>query len=200
MSQTERFKRGREEEEEEEENEFCEKRFRFLTAEGEELLHLLEDVESCGEKNEDLVNGVMKILEEEIGVGLNADVSSVSCSEGSEVESGGNCSPQSRIDLGYLLEASDDELGIPPTVDSSSDECCCRDILENPSVPVKGEFEGLALWPLEDYGPLEFEYDVNRFNEVEAERGEVVNPLPEYLLFEYSDVDQSWRREAACGI
>lgn len=201
MSETERYKRSREEEGEEEDV-FCDKRLRGLTAEEEELLHLLEEVDSCGEKNEDLVNGVMKSLEEEIGVGLTAEVSNTSCSEGSEVDSSDNCSPESRIDLDYLLEASDDELGIPPTVDNSSDEGCCRDILENPSAPARGEYEGLALWPLEEYGPLEFEYDVNRFNELEAESGEVENPSPEYLLFEYSDVDQSWRREpaAACGI
>ncbi|GLJ48441.1 hypothetical protein SUGI_1022460 [Cryptomeria japonica] len=87
------------------------------------------------------VNGVIKRLEEEIGIGLNAAV----CSAGSQVESSGNRLPQSRINLRYLLEAYGDELGIPPTVESSSDECYCRDILENPSVPVRGEYEEFGL-------------------------------------------------------
>ncbi|GLJ47866.1 hypothetical protein SUGI_1010840 [Cryptomeria japonica] len=57
-------------------------------------------------------------MEEEIGVGLNADVSSASCSEGFKVESGSYYSPQMRIDIGYLLEVSDDELDILSTLES----------------------------------------------------------------------------------
>lgn len=53
--------------------------------------------------------------------------------------------PQSSINFSYLLDASDDELDVPPTVKSSTIECLYRDILENLSVPVKGKYEEIHL-------------------------------------------------------
>ncbi|KAH9312554.1 hypothetical protein KI387_027589, partial [Taxus chinensis] len=97
------------------------------------ILHLLEDMDSPAESqeeencapSEEIVSGVMKSLEEEIGItscstsndgdssGLTRD-DSVSSDMNSryETQSGGH----NEINLDYLLGASDDELGIhPPT-------------------------------------------------------------------------------------
>lgn len=188
------------------------KRFNGLTAQGEELLHLLEDMEDpCDEKSledsEELVNGVIRSLEEEIGVQPTCSHSRLN--ENIQLEDLPLSESVNRLDanfeLGYLLEASDDELGIPPTdlgsrlpEDQSSSDESCADILDSPAVENENEYYGDQLWQFEDevsgYDMLDFGYccDVNRFNEAEGRDFAA--------LFEHSDVDQSWRQEATCGI
>ncbi|XP_031489612.1 uncharacterized protein LOC116257141 [Nymphaea colorata] len=112
MENEERRKRSREGElEEEESGEVCSlpeaKRVRT------DILGILEDDDyDAGEGSsdsgaeEELVNSVMRSLQEEI--------------EGEECSAGGVNDVSVQPDLGYLLEASDDELGLPPA--SSDDE------------------------------------------------------------------------------
>ncbi|GLJ07829.1 hypothetical protein SUGI_0074960 [Cryptomeria japonica] len=84
-----------------------------------QILDLLEDKIQQEEKykpSEEMVNGVMRSLEKEIGVkicsGLTKNDSVASdLTSRYEIE-GGDCG---KIDLDYLLAASDDELGIPPS-------------------------------------------------------------------------------------
>lgn len=200
-------KRGREEVEEISCDVLESKRFNGLTAQGEELLHLLEDMEPCDEKNledsEELVNGVIRSLEEEIGVQPTCSHSRLS--EDIQLEdllfAESANSLDTNIELGYLLEASDDELGIPPTLligvpenQSSSDESCA-DILDSPAV--ENKYYDEQLWQFEDevpgYNMLEFGYCCN---DVEGRDFAVNNGMQ----FEQSDVDQSWRQEATRGI
>lgn len=187
------------------------KRFNGLTAQGEELLHLLEDMdpndEKCLEDSEELVNGVIRSLEEEIGVQPSCSHDRLNENIQLEdllfVESANSL--DTNVELGYLLEASDDELGIPPTLigapeDQSSSDESCADILD--SSAVQNEWNDDQLWPFEDevsgYDMLEFGYcDMSRFNEVEGRDFAVNNGM---MLFEHSDVDQPWRQEATCGI
>lgn len=202
-------KRGREENDELSSCDVSEaKRFNGLTAQGEELLHLLEDMDPNDEKtledSEGLVEGVIRSLEEEIGV--HPSCSTDSLDENIELEDfllAGN-SLDTNVELGYLLEASDDELGIPPTLtgvpeDQSSSEESCADILDSPAV--ENEYYG-DLWQFEDevpgYDLLGFGYgfDVSRFNDTEGKDFVVNNGM----LFEHSDVDQPRRQEATCGI
>lgn len=205
-------KRGREENDELSFSDVSEaKRFNGLTAQGEELLHLLEDMDPNDEKSlgdsEELVEGVMRSLEEEIGV--QTSCSSNNLDENIQLEdfllAESANSLDSNVELGYLLEASDDELGIPPTLtgvpeDQSSSDESCADILDKPAV--ENKYYGDQLWQFEDevsgYDMLEFGYgcDVSRFNEIEGKDFVVNNGM----LFEHSDVDQSWRQEATCEI
>jgi len=209
-------KRGREENEDS--ISYDAKRFNGLinglTAQGEELLHLLEDTDPCDEKSledsEELVNGVIRSLEEEIGVQSSCSHSRLD--ENIQLEdlliANSANSLDTNAELGYLLEASDDELGIPPTLtggapeDQSSSDESCADILDGSAIENKF-YDDDHLWRFEDevsgYDILEFGYccDVNRFNEVEVREFPVNNGM---LFEQYSDVDQSWRQEATCGI
>lgn len=79
-----------------------------------------EEEEECA-PNEEAVNGLMRILEEEIGTTSSTSYLP-SNSEENSAASYSFSSHQTQtlgsdtgIDLSYLLEASDDELGIPPS-------------------------------------------------------------------------------------
>ncbi|GLJ07830.1 hypothetical protein SUGI_0074990 [Cryptomeria japonica] len=86
-------------------------------AETEKLIfELLEEEEKCT-ASEEVVNGIMRSLEEEIG--LTSCSTSYDSSSGSKRDESVSSDMTSRygdsgeINLDYLLEASDDELGIP---------------------------------------------------------------------------------------
>ncbi|GLJ07831.1 hypothetical protein SUGI_0075000 [Cryptomeria japonica] len=98
------------------------KRFR---AETEKLIFkLLEDDEKCT-ASEEAVSGIMRSLEEEIGI--------TSCSTSYDSSAGlkrdesvssdmtSCCGDTGEINLDFLLEASDDELGIP--LQNSEEDC-----------------------------------------------------------------------------
>eukprot|EP01018_Ginkgo_biloba_P025657 Gb_16121 [translate_table: standard] len=200
-----------------EDNECAEtKRFHGLTG-GEtnhQFLHLLEDMDSVENSleedhtpaDEELVYGVMRSLEQEIGVAK----SSTSSEESQYVLSRDNSvvsdvsSDQSHgfdygVDLGYLLEASDDELGIPPSpiLDLKDQVCCSKDS----SLPELSELQNVCLdgnWHFED----EFaNYNLYEFGDALMD----ANQLQEYTMREFispseGDYSVPWRLETAGGM
>ncbi|KAG2664111.1 hypothetical protein I3760_16G064100 [Carya illinoinensis] len=106
-------------------------------------------------------------------------------------------SGESQPELGYLLEASDDELGLPPSGSSSGEGALD---LESNLVPVTSESPCIGgLWGFEDQIPS--------YDSFEFVGGESYNDTAEYVaydgLFEYPDMyfdssdfsDLSWRHE-----
>ncbi|ERN03938.1 hypothetical protein AMTRI_Chr13g118560 [Amborella trichopoda] len=81
------------------------------------LLTILDDELDSNDRNpadsDELVNVVMRSLKDEIGFPASDSgrVAGISGDSGSDVP-----------ELGFLLEASDDELGLPPTLDPNCDE------------------------------------------------------------------------------
>jgi len=128
MSQTLR-KRGREPEAQMESVDVQEPK-RFHGEETDRFLHLLqldkslpddEEEEECS-PSEDLVEEVMRSLEEEIGVACSTSYAYSSSGDNNSVDSDISIGHEEQtldsdpvFDLCYLLDASDDELGIPPS-------------------------------------------------------------------------------------
>eukprot|EP00252_Welwitschia_mirabilis_P003817 TRINITY_DN13883_c0_g1_i3.p1 TRINITY_DN13883_c0_g1~~TRINITY_DN13883_c0_g1_i3.p1 ORF type:complete len:221 (+),score=20.83 TRINITY_DN13883_c0_g1_i3:78-665(+) len=117
-----------------------------LSAGEQLLLHMLEEDDE-GDEAEDMVKGVMKSLEQEI--------SSVNGPE-KERES----PSEERMELGFLLEASDDELGIPPTEQDKGDCACAAaeasvsesflDDEEPPAASSARPYNDASFWQMED--------------------------------------------------
>jgi hypothetical protein len=125
---------------------------RFHGEETDRFCHLLlldkmlsQEEEECA-PSEEVVNGVMESLEEEIGTTSftfcpsNSGDNSAS-SDISSGQEGETLASDSEVELFYLLEASDDELGIPlsPVLDSKdviwqSPKETSEDLLENPDL------------------------------------------------------------------
>ncbi|KAK3005603.1 hypothetical protein RJ639_016815 [Escallonia herrerae] len=161
-----------------------------------DLFDVLDESDDVCTTSQDL-DSFMKSFEEEISAsGASSpavavvDLTSESC-ESSE-------SGESQPELGYLLEASDYELGIPPSVTSPSE---VDNRVETESVRVLSDSDGLTeLWGFNDqisgYDSFEFGFgDVDAFNN---------NTNAEYValdgLFDYSDLgfgssDYPWRPE-----
>ncbi|KAL3644652.1 hypothetical protein CASFOL_009832 [Castilleja foliolosa] len=136
----------------------------------EDLLDGLEDDESefCAASQD--LDSFMKSFEEEI---------TASPSSGREV-AGHMTSDygESQPDLGYLLEASDDELGIPPTASSPvglvGELGDVLDRVESGSAELGSDF-----WEIPSYDSFGFGFDESNYNgEYVASDG----------LFEYSDL------------
>ncbi|XP_072984350.1 uncharacterized protein [Typha latifolia] len=152
----------------------------------DDLIDILDDDEDDdydGSASPELVS-VMKSLEEEIAVGPPLAEEIVDPVDPRE------------MDLGFLLEASDDELGLPPTVASSSET---TEVSGN-TVEEVGDGRFGQIWGFDDeivgfYGDLDF----GNGEEEEAEEGGL-----EYGLFDFSDEfggpfdysDLSWRPES----
>lgn len=110
-------------------------------------------------------------------------------------------SGESKPDLGYLLEASDDELGLPPSSTVSSQGAKSDEVTE--LVRVSSESSGIGeLWGFED------NVNIASYDSFELGVGGVNNFINDYVafddgLFEYSNVyvdpaeisDFSWRYE-----
>lgn len=138
------------------------------------------------------LDSVMKSFEEEISASSSSpvqvvDLTSSDCGEG-----------ESQPELGYLLEASDDELGLPPSSTVSSQEAKKDDVTE--LVRATSDSSGIGeLWGFDDQIPTydSFEMGVSDFSAI-GEYGGFDD-----RLFEYSDVyfdstevtDFSWRQE-----
>ncbi|CAI9785371.1 unnamed protein product [Fraxinus pennsylvanica] len=149
----------------------------------EELLENLgdDDSEFCT-TNQDL-DSFMKSFEEEI---MGSPSPTVDLKSGPE---------ESQPDLGYLLEASDDELGLPPSTASPagvlSEEKTEWDRVNSDSSELGGE-----LWEFPSYDSYEFGIDgTETYND--SSNGEYV-ALDE--LFDYSDMgsglnDFEWKPE-----
>lgn len=110
-------------------------------------------------------------------------------------------SGEAQPDLGYLLEASDDELGLPPSTTVSSEEVKSDEVTE--LVRVSSGSSGIGdLWGFED------NVNISSYDSFELGVGGVNNLVNDYVafddgLFEYSNVyfdpaeisDFSWRYE-----
>ncbi|KAG2666758.1 hypothetical protein I3843_15G077000 [Carya illinoinensis] len=154
----------------------------------ENLLDFLEDSDPDA-TIQDLAT-VMKSFEEEISPASSSPEPVVDLTS----DSG-----ESQPELGYLLEASDDELGLPPSGSSSGEEV---QNLETDLIRVPPDTSGIGeLWGFEDQIP---NYDAFEFGV-----GDGYGITGEYVafdggLFEYSDLyyessdlsDPSWRHEA----
>ncbi|OVA05000.1 hypothetical protein BVC80_1211g67 [Macleaya cordata] len=160
---------------------------------------IIDEFEFSVERNPanlDLVS-VMKSFEEEISnPPSHAEEDNLNLVTGDEIR---------QPELGYLLEASDDELGLPPTFSSSSSEEDSRDLL----LRVPSDTVGLdQIWGFEDEIPS-YEFGIGEekqnINHNNNDGGDFVGLEG---LFEYSDVlsglsdfsDFSWRTELSPGV
>ncbi|KAL5553188.1 hypothetical protein UlMin_040589 [Ulmus minor] len=150
----------------------------------EDILDFLDDSDP-DPSNQDLAS-VMKSLEDEISAPAPAPVPVVDLTS----DSG-----ESQPDLGYLLGASDDELGLPPS--SGEEE---TKFGETELVRVSSDSSGIGeLWG--------FDEQIPSYGSFELGNGDSYNNSNDYVafdgLFDYSDVyfdsadcsDFSWRSE-----
>ncbi|XP_010263565.1 PREDICTED: uncharacterized protein LOC104601793 [Nelumbo nucifera] len=160
------------------------------------LLDILDDADTVLDRNpgnQDLAS-VIKSFEEEISLPPSQLPPEVEVAHSTE----------SQPDLGYLLEASDDELGLPPTFSSSSGEEEKNE--EDDILCVSSDAIGFdQIWGFDDdipsYDSLGFGISSENNNNDEGNAGEFVALGG---LFDYSDVfsgssdfsDSSWRPES----
>jgi hypothetical protein len=189
---------------------------RFHGEETDRFLHLLqldptlaadEQEEECA-PSEELVDGVMKILEEEIAATCSTSYRSNSGDKSALPDISGShesrtVDADSGIDLCYLLEASDDDLGILPSP--------VLDLKEEACLSPKEPFEG--LWETSDLKSLgenwHFEDDFENFQQFALyENSWNASQLQDYwnrdfvsqgMLFE-EDFSETWRLETAGGM
>ncbi|KAK6116346.1 hypothetical protein DH2020_049808 [Rehmannia glutinosa] len=154
----------------------------------ENLLDGLDDESEFCTASQDL-DSFMKSFEEEITASPSA-----AGGEAADVVDLTSDSGESRPDLGYLLEASDDELGLPPTASSPVGNELVR--VESESSELGGEF-----WEIPSYDSFGFGFAEA---EAEAEAANYNGGNGEYValdgLFDYSDMgfgssDFAWRPE-----
>lgn len=159
----------------------------------DDLLCILDDSDPLADKDpatHDLAS-VMKIFEEQISASPPRPVPVVDLTS----DSG-----ESQPDISFLLEASDDELGLPPSWSSSSEELKGEDAK---FVQISTESSGLSeFWGFGDEIPS---YDSFEFGFGETHT--VANNYGEYValegLFDHSDIsfgstdfsEFSWRHE-----
>ncbi|KAH9312566.1 hypothetical protein KI387_027601, partial [Taxus chinensis] len=178
---------------------------RFHGETQQQSLHFFEDIVFVDEiQQEEAISGVIRSLGEEIGVS--------SCStfyrDFSEISSDGSVASDmisafgttdGVIDLDYLLGASDDDLGIPPspiaTVDGQAEETsslkekgCDSSLDFAQSAEIKGFTEN---WQFEDIF-----LDYSQFAVYEDTVSDVVN-LEAFFDGDYS-ASSSWDLETAC--
>lgn len=164
----------------------------------ENLLGILDEEDALADRaldpaTQDLVT-FMKSFEEEIGLSVDS-VHPLSLMSESASDSG-----ESQPELGFLLEASDDELGLPPTTSGAEEKNGEAegggDILRGPSEAV-----GFGhMWGFEDEIPC---YDALHFGIRTDDRNEE-EPVVFGGLFDYPDdgsgpldfSDFSWRQES----
>lgn len=151
----------------------------------ENLLDGLDDDSEFCTTSQDL-DSFMKSFEEEI-------TASPSAADGEAVQVAdlASDSGDSRPDLGYLLEASDDELGLPPTASSPDGLRNELDRVESDSSELQSEF-----WEIPSYDSLGFGFGETETN-YNGGNGEYVALDG---LFDHSDLgfgsnDFGWRPE-----
>ncbi|XP_077221066.1 uncharacterized protein LOC143854841 [Tasmannia lanceolata] len=152
------------------------------------LLDILDDFDSAGDRNlanQDLAS-VMKSFEEEI---QSQDDKNEILTQATQISSD---SGESLPDLGYLLEASDDELGLPPTFSvagendkENEDDIFC----------VSDESAGLEkMWRFDDEIPS---YDELGFGSLDYEKNNEEASVIFEGLFGPSDFSEfSWLHES----
>ncbi|KAH7516544.1 uncharacterized protein LOC107429425 [Ziziphus jujuba] len=186
------------------ENQFVKKRVRDASEDSEhdspevkrlrdDLLGFLDDSDA-DQTTQDL-DSVMKSLEEEISATTSCSASPASAPV--PVVDLTSDTGESQPELGYLLEASDDELGLPPSI-NSSDEECKKDETELVGVSTDSSVIG-ELWGFDDHIPSYDSFGLGV--------GDNYNSNNDYVafdgLFGYSDVyfdssdfaEISWRSE-----
>ncbi|KAM7487621.1 hypothetical protein LguiB_025105 [Lonicera macranthoides] len=150
----------------------------------EDLLDFFDDSDLCTTSQD--LDSFMKSFEEEISSPKPLPVPVVDLTSESD---------ESRPDLGYLLEASDDELGLPPSTTTDTKSC----VVEPELVRVDSESQGLS--ELLGFGEQICEFDSLEFGIGE---GTGYSNNGEYValdgLFDYSDLgfgssEFSWRSE-----
>ncbi|KAK6133838.1 hypothetical protein DH2020_032431 [Rehmannia glutinosa] len=151
----------------------------------ENLLDGLDDESEFCTASQDL-DSFMKSFEEEITASPSA-----AGGEAADVVDLTSDSGESRPDLGYLLEASDDELGLPPTASSPVGDELVR--VESESSDLGGEFWEIPSYDSFGFGFAETETETN----CNGGNGEYVALDG---LFDYSDMgfgssDFAWRPE-----
>jgi len=166
-----------------------------------------EQEEECA-PSEELINGVIKSLEEEIAATCSTSYRSNSGDKSAAADissspEGQTVDADSGIDLCYLLEALDDDFGIPPSP--------VLDLKEEACLSPKEPFEG--LWESSDLKFLgenwHFEDDFENFQQfAEYENAWNASQLQDYMnrdfvsqgmLFE-GDFSETWRLETAVGM
>ncbi|XP_010916362.1 uncharacterized protein [Elaeis guineensis] len=172
------------------------------------IFDILDDDSDAEERDpatQDLAS-VMKIFEEEISVPPPPQPPAAP-------DAADPALPAAHFDLEYLLEATDDELGLPPSVPSSSDERRDTGEVDPPSGEVVTEAVGFGqIWAFDDAisGCFDgLEYGVRQ----QDERDAAVAAADEAVffdggLFDYPDVlcgpsdftDISWRSESLPAI
>lgn len=159
------------------------------------LLGILEDEDTGDDRYPEIhdLATFMKNFEEEIGLSHNPASPPTVAPESARASDSGESQPE----LGFLLEASDDELGLPPTTSGIDKENEGVDILHGTSEAVG---IGHDIWGFDDeipcYGSLGFD---NRYEDKNEEEAVVFGGL-----FDYSDVasglldlsEFSWRPES----
>ncbi|XP_077242272.1 uncharacterized protein LOC143882709 [Tasmannia lanceolata] len=154
------------------------------------LLDILDDFDSTADRdpsNQDLAS-VMKSFEEEILSQNDNDTPTLP----THVPFSGSESADSLPDLGYLLEASDDELGLPPTFSGTDEtEIGVGDDILRPSPEMVGFGQ---MWGFEDEIPS---YDSLEFGIPEEGNNNEESSVVFEGLFGPSDFsDFSWRTES----
>lgn len=189
---------------------------RFHGEETDEFLQLLQldktltdEEEEESAPSEELVEGVMRSLEEEIGVTCSTSYPSSTSGDNSVASNissgheGETLSSDSVFDLCYLLEASDDELGIPPSpVQDLKYEICL-----SPKETAEGLLDSQDLKSLSEN--WHFEDDFENYQQFALyEEAWNASQLRDYmprdfesqgLLFD-GDFSESWRLETASCI
>ncbi|PON95915.1 hypothetical protein TorRG33x02_081630 [Trema orientale] len=169
----------------------------------EDLLGFLDD--SDPDPSTQDLDSVMKSLEEEISAAscsatplpspLQSELAPATVTVVDLTSDSGESQPD--LNLGYLLEASDDELGLPPS--NSSEEALKE---ETELVRVSSDSSGIGgeFWGFDDH-------QIPSYGSFELGTGDNFNDSNEYVafdgLFGYSDVyfdssdfsDLSWRSE-----
>ncbi|XP_050376954.1 uncharacterized protein LOC126794321 [Argentina anserina] len=163
----------------------------------QDLLNILNDSETVTDHDPAIqgLDSLIKSFEEEIKVPAPAFAPPVETTSAS-----GEMSPSSQPDLGYLLEASDDELGLPPTNNEPPSEDRKMEAADFTARPPAAALDGM----------LGFENDIiPRYDAFDFGMGgySESNGVGEYVplggLFDYSDGGASevpWRMESLSAL
>ncbi|XP_057995343.1 uncharacterized protein LOC110633589 [Hevea brasiliensis] len=151
----------------------------------DDLLSILD--ESDPDPTTQDLDSVMKSFEEEISASSSSPVVVVDLTS----DSG-----ESQPELGYLLEASDDELGLPPSSVTSSGEENKNEVTELVRVDSVDSSENGGFWGFDDQIPSYDSFELGVSENYNAEYAAFDDGL-----FEYSNVcfvssefpDDSWR-------
>ncbi|XP_015580847.1 uncharacterized protein LOC107262050 [Ricinus communis] len=144
---------------------------------------------------------LLGILDESDPDPANQDLDSVMKSFEEEISSGGvvvvdltSDSGESQPELGYLLGASDDELGLPPSSSASSkDQEIKNEVTELVRVDSADSAENTGFWGFEEHIPNYDSFELGIGESYNTEYAAFDDGLFEYsgVCFDYSDY--SWR-------